>query len=211
MCGAEGNGLGRRARGRLSRRREIIAAARAVFLAKGYERATLDDIARRAEFAKGTLYNYFHSKGELFEALADEVFGEVIAEVRAATAPARTVGEAVVAATAVVLKYITVHDHFFRMAMAHQGRARREDVARIRSVIARRIEELAAATGERLVAAGGAATKGYDAVFLGLILLGLVHYYSIYFLKYKRGEFHEDAALFVSRLFTSGLLPPPAK
>ena len=60
----------------------MLDAARAVFAEKGYEQATLDEIADRAEFGKGTLYNYFEGGkqeilyaviGDLFERLADVV------------------------------------------------------------------------------------------------------------------------------------------
>ncbi|MEK7671177.1 MAG: helix-turn-helix domain-containing protein [Bacteroidota bacterium] len=59
--------LVRKERERLAKRQEIIAAARKVFASKGYESATLDEIAEKAEFAKGTLYNYFDNKESLFK------------------------------------------------------------------------------------------------------------------------------------------------
>jgi AcrR family transcriptional regulator len=45
---------------------EILRAARSVFASKGYEAATVDDIAEYAGIAKGTVYCYFPSKFELF-------------------------------------------------------------------------------------------------------------------------------------------------
>lgn len=51
---------------RLQRRDEILAAAFEEFAAKGYADARLDDVARRAGVAKGTLYLYFKSKERLF-------------------------------------------------------------------------------------------------------------------------------------------------
>jgi AcrR family transcriptional regulator len=59
------------ARGRLDRdgRREaIIDVATAVFLEVGYSAASMSMIAARLGGSKGTLYNYFKSKEELFEA-----------------------------------------------------------------------------------------------------------------------------------------------
>ena len=49
-----------------STRRHIIDAARAVFFEAGFERANLDEVARRAGIAKGTIYRYFASKAELY-------------------------------------------------------------------------------------------------------------------------------------------------
>lgn len=66
--------LPRRERERLQHRREITKAALKVFTEKGYFNATLDDIAKEAEFSKGALYNYFASKEDmLFTILKEHV------------------------------------------------------------------------------------------------------------------------------------------
>lgn len=57
------------------RREAMLRAARAVFAEKGYRQATLEEIAERAEFGKGTLYNYFEGgKEELLFAVLDGVY-----------------------------------------------------------------------------------------------------------------------------------------
>jgi AcrR family transcriptional regulator len=45
---------------------EILEAAKSVFARKGYNEATVDDIAEAAGVAKGTIYLYFPSKREIF-------------------------------------------------------------------------------------------------------------------------------------------------
>jgi AcrR family transcriptional regulator len=61
----------RKERERLARREEILTAARKVFSERGFEKATLDEIAEVAEFGKGTIYNYFKSKEELFACIIE--------------------------------------------------------------------------------------------------------------------------------------------
>ncbi|MCJ2082984.1 TetR/AcrR family transcriptional regulator [Methylobacterium sp. J-090] len=51
------------------KRRRILEGARAVFLAAGFDGASMGEIARVAGVSKGTLYVYFDSKEALFEAL----------------------------------------------------------------------------------------------------------------------------------------------
>src|SRR5690349_7821253 len=51
------------------RRPEILAAALAVFAARGFTAARLDEVATRAGVTKGTLYLYFQNKEALFKAL----------------------------------------------------------------------------------------------------------------------------------------------
>jgi AcrR family transcriptional regulator len=49
--------------------RQIIDGARQIFLADGFDGASMNDIARAAGVSKATLYVYFSSKSDLFEAL----------------------------------------------------------------------------------------------------------------------------------------------
>jgi len=52
--------------------RQIIEGARAIFLAQGFDAASMSDIARAAGVSKGTLYVYFANKEELFQAIVHE-------------------------------------------------------------------------------------------------------------------------------------------
>ena len=51
------------------RRTEIVDAARSVFARKGFERGIMDEIAKEAGIAKGTIYLYFRSKEEIYRAV----------------------------------------------------------------------------------------------------------------------------------------------
>jgi AcrR family transcriptional regulator len=67
---------GRRLRGRATRQR-VIAAARELFGARGYEGTSIEAVLEAAEVARGALYHHFASKAELFDAVAEEVFVEI--------------------------------------------------------------------------------------------------------------------------------------
>ncbi|WP_376095793.1 TetR/AcrR family transcriptional regulator [Roseomonas sp. CCTCC AB2023176] len=68
----EGSSVSRDAPARVRRKDdrpgEIIAAGLAVFGEHGFERARMEDVARRAGVAKGTVFRYFPTKEALFEA-----------------------------------------------------------------------------------------------------------------------------------------------
>lgn len=49
-----------------TKRQAILQAAAEVFQENGFERSSMEDIRKRAEFSKATLYSYFPSKEELF-------------------------------------------------------------------------------------------------------------------------------------------------
>ena len=57
-----------------ARREAILDAALEEFAAKGYAGARMEDIARRAGVAKGTLYLHFGDKEGLFNGLAESAF-----------------------------------------------------------------------------------------------------------------------------------------
>ncbi|MBL7979740.1 MAG: TetR/AcrR family transcriptional regulator [Bacteroidetes Order II. Incertae sedis bacterium] len=69
--------LSRKERERLNRRREMLQAGIRVFAEKGYERASIEEIAQRAEFGKGTLYLYFpKGKEEMLRAIVQDLAEE---------------------------------------------------------------------------------------------------------------------------------------
>src|SRR5215213_3553561 len=60
------------------RRAAILAAALEEFTARGYEGARLDDVAKRAGVAKGTIYLYFADKEALFQDLVRSMVSPVL-------------------------------------------------------------------------------------------------------------------------------------
>jgi TetR/AcrR family transcriptional regulator len=63
----------RRERERLRKRKEMLAAALALFSEKGYHNVSMAEIAEKAEFAIGTLYKFFRNKEDLYKALMLEL------------------------------------------------------------------------------------------------------------------------------------------
>ena len=58
-----------------AKRRQIVEGARVVFLARGFDAASMGDIAKAAGVSKGTLYVYFKNKEELFAAIVQQECG----------------------------------------------------------------------------------------------------------------------------------------
>ena len=55
-----------------AKRRQIVEGARQIFLAHGFDAASMNDIAKAAGVSKGTLYVYFQNKEELFAAIVHQ-------------------------------------------------------------------------------------------------------------------------------------------
>jgi AcrR family transcriptional regulator len=67
-------------------RARLVAAAAQEFARTGFERANVDAISLAAGYAKGTIYNYFPSKEELFLAVVEEASAQAATTASAAAA-----------------------------------------------------------------------------------------------------------------------------
>src|SRR5579862_9591601 len=63
---------GKRELTKAANRQTILQAAREVFSEMGFDAATVRDIIRRTNLSVGAFYNYYRSKEEVFDALADD-------------------------------------------------------------------------------------------------------------------------------------------
>jgi len=68
--------LSRRERQKAGYYREILDAALELFTANGYHNVTMNQIAEKAEFSIGTLYNFFKNKEDLYHSLILEKYKE---------------------------------------------------------------------------------------------------------------------------------------
>ena len=59
------------------RQNELINIAEALFMEKGYDLTTVEEIVRKAKIAKGTFYYYFKSKSDILDAMLDRYIKEI--------------------------------------------------------------------------------------------------------------------------------------
>jgi AcrR family transcriptional regulator len=97
------------------RRETIMSVAREVFFEQGYAAASMSSIAARLGGSKGTLYNYFKSKEELFEAQVRDICGHVADQLSEAPAD----GDPITVLTGLGKQYLT---HLFSQQTANMFR-----------------------------------------------------------------------------------------
>ncbi|MBL9015965.1 MAG: TetR/AcrR family transcriptional regulator [Myxococcales bacterium] len=68
-------------RAKQERRRQILAAAKAVFADAGYHGASIHAIIERAQIARGTFYLYFASKAAVFDSILDQALADLRARI----------------------------------------------------------------------------------------------------------------------------------
>jgi AcrR family transcriptional regulator len=66
------------------RRERLINAAIAVFIEKGFHKATVRDIGRAADMTQGTIYNYVRSKDDILYLVCDRIVAEYNEQARRA-------------------------------------------------------------------------------------------------------------------------------
>jgi AcrR family transcriptional regulator len=93
----------------------FAAAAEAVFARRGFEDATMQEIAREAGCATGTLYLYFKNKEELFQAIMDRQSAVIYPLLRKAMEGTRDPVEKIRLNTAALLGYYNANWPIFRL------------------------------------------------------------------------------------------------
>jgi AcrR family transcriptional regulator len=113
--------LGARAERSTARREAILAAALDEFAASGFAGTRLDDVARRAGVAKGTIYLHFEDKETLFQELVRSALSPFVATLESAPdLPLRAVAEMLIA-TFVREVFATRRKDIIRLVLA-EGR-----------------------------------------------------------------------------------------
>jgi AcrR family transcriptional regulator len=94
-----GHAGGARAIRSAARRQAILAAALDEFSARGFAAARLDDVAKRAGVAKGTIYLHFRDKEALFQEIVRSLMGPFVGTLEgvfAADIPLRAIADRLV-------------------------------------------------------------------------------------------------------------------
>lgn len=157
---------------------QIIKAATSVFAAKGFERATMEDIAAAARINKATIYLYFEDKAALIRSIAEGLFSQELADLRMVHDLSGTAAErlavyyrALVAEEAEVLPLMPILYEFYALGL------RREDVRTIISDFIRQVAGLlesiiqdGISSGEFAPTDAHQAARALDALLSGTLL-----------------------------------------
>ncbi|PLX14095.1 MAG: hypothetical protein C0594_00485 [Marinilabiliales bacterium] len=111
----------RKEREREQRKQDIADAAQKVFREKGFDRATIDDVAQRAELSKGTVYLYFKSKEELQFAVFQRGSHLLIEMFQKAIDRNRPTQEVLLQMASVFIEFSRKHADYFELFMFFQS------------------------------------------------------------------------------------------
>lgn len=119
--------VARRERERLARRQSILTAAYELFVEKGYDATTMDDIAERAELSKPTLYAHFKNQDELYLVIVAEGLLPLEQTFRKIVARKNGVEEKIKALFIALSRYYLDYQEFYRLGeLFYQDNVRRK-------------------------------------------------------------------------------------
>jgi AcrR family transcriptional regulator len=99
----------------------ILAAAHRVFAEKGFHDATIDEVAKAADVAKGTVYLYYRSKNDLYRAALKRGIIEMLEKTKASVDAAKSTQAKILAFLETKIKYFDVHREFFKIYYSEFG------------------------------------------------------------------------------------------
>ena len=126
---------------REQKRTAIMAAALKVFSKKGYSPAALDEVAREAQIAKGTLYLYFQDKQDLFSSTILHVIDNLATKMIEGLDESMTPLEILRNVAYIELEYFSKNTEFFGLIRtAMSGNLLGEHEPLINKITERRLE-----------------------------------------------------------------------
>ena len=98
-------------------RRAILDAAEGFFAAQGFEATRLEDIAAQVGSRRASIVYYFRDKAELYEAVLDDLFGELLEAAQETASRTATLDERVAAGVTLWVDYLAKHPALARILL----------------------------------------------------------------------------------------------
>jgi AcrR family transcriptional regulator len=184
---------------RPARRRQLLGAARDVFVAQGFHQAAMDEIADRAGVSKPVLYQHFPGKLELYLALVDESVAQLQQNLIDALSSTTDNRERVPATFRAFFDYVGSSGEAFRLVfesdLGNEPAVRdrlNQAMAHITDLVSQFIHE-------------DAGVDEAEAHLLGMALVGMAQVTARYWLSTDRAIPQDQAEELIARLAWRGI------
>ncbi len=202
--------LSRKEREKFARQQDILNAARDLFIRKGFHNTTLEEIAHHAEFGKGTIYNYFGSKEELFYGIIEQLGAETFELIKSALATPGGAREKLTAYAKAIIAQARSHTDLFRLIFQEMHRAESPEYKeKLKQLDVRRKESLELALQPIREDIQAGKIRAIDPVKMIALFDGMVRSYCIDLFKNHlllSTDDAEAAANFIVTVFFDGVM-----
>lgn len=156
------------------KRIEIIRAASRFFYLQGFERTKIEDIAKEAGIGKGTVYEYFNSKQELFDEAVSYHREEYIENVKRTLAVKGTLRDKFLALAKYQTELVKTHLPVFQLMSTSKFMAREMGALMLEQNI-RVTDILASLITEAVIR--GELREGIDSEMVAAFMIGTLNQY----------------------------------
>lgn len=165
---------------------QILQAAEKLFAKKGFYPTTIDEIAKEAKSAKGTIYLYFNNKEDLFFSVIETKLDLLLNKIQEAVEKPGSASQRIKTAISIHLKFLEENKNFFKVMQSFpeglKKKLERKLKGRVVEKQSRYIEIL-----DRLIqeAIERKEIKALDSKKLAVILMGIVHSLTVYWISQR--------------------------
>jgi len=190
--------LSRKERERLAHRLEMLEAAERVFIRKGFHATTVEEIAQEAEFAVGTIYNFFDSKEGLYHEVIERFARDFVKAFEDNVMSTTDPQQALETLIDLRLGHFAAHRDFFRVFLETSPGSRLDPAAALSAACAELYDNYIESVSDLFSQyAKGGPLEGTDPLFLALGFEGIINAFAAY---WTRREWPEPLPEHIERL-----------
>lgn len=198
----------RGAKRRLESRKRLLAAARKLFVSRGYHETRPQDISKAAGLGHGTFYLHFKDKRACFLAFVEEARAEIDAAILVRAKRSKNLAEFVEASLTAIYDYAEEHEGVLATALSDEAViASGSGGADEDTLLHRWGQEWAELLREQ--AKSGVVAKDFDFSVVGQAIVGAIHQASSF--SYRRGRSRGALVKSLSQFIVRALSPARAK
>lgn len=185
---------------------QILEAGEKLFAKKGFYPTTMEEVARAAGLAKGTIYLHFDDKRDLFFSIIEKKLDILLEKIEKEMRKHEFPSQRIKLAIGIHLRFLEENRDFFKIMQALPESLKQEMERRLKGRViekqSRYVEIL-----DQLIRKGirNQEIKSLDSRKLAVILVGMMHSLTIYWISRKeKGSLSQDDSL-VWQVFWEGI------
>lgn len=168
---------------------QILEAAEKIFAKKGFYTTTMEEVAKEARLAKGTIYLYFESKEDLFfeviERKLDILLGKIEEELQQSNSPSQKIKKVI----GIHLKFLEENEDFFKIMQNLSESLKKRMEKKLKSRVIQKQSHYIEMLGkliQKAIIEGE--IKPLNSRKLAVILMGIIHSLTLYWVSRKEKE-----------------------
>ena len=185
---------------------QILEAGEKLFAKKGFYPTTMEEVARAAGLAKGTIYLHFDDKRDLFFSIIEKKLDILLEKIEKEMRKDEFPSQRIKLAIGIHLRFLEENRDFFKIMQALPESLKQEMERKLKGRViekqSRYVEIL-----DQLIRKGirNQEIKSLDSRKLAVILVGMMHSLTIYWISRKeKGSLSQDDSL-VWQVFWEGI------